>query len=321
MPAVPPWRRLLALLVATAAALGSLLAFVAVATPAEAVSGSLPHNIAPVPGYSSSCEIAPNGPTCIAAGISALNRARHGLRLPSYRLPSNFGRYPAAEQLLMLIDQDRSVYHLQPVAGLNNTLDKAALAGLVRGQDPVGLARLDGAPMLRWGSNIAMGWVSPIYAYYDWMYSDGYGSNNIDCRTPASTGCWGHRENVLLATPAGSQLALGVAAGRGLYGRYTFTMVLEAVSARVAVPYRPTVHAMSRSAGPAGARAQVRLSGWGLSQASVVTVGGVRVPVYSRAAGTLVIGIPSGARGHRADVRVHGPSGISSGGTALWTWT
>lgn len=39
--------------------------------------------------------------------------------------------------------------------------------------------------------------LTPIAADYGWMYADGYGSNNLDCTTPSSSGCWGHRDAIL----------------------------------------------------------------------------------------------------------------------------
>jgi hypothetical protein len=39
---------------------------------------------------------------------------------------------------------------------------------------------------------------SPLEAIYFWMYDDGLGSYNIDCTAQNTSGCWGHRNNILL---------------------------------------------------------------------------------------------------------------------------
>jgi hypothetical protein len=39
---------------------------------------------------------------------------------------------------------------------------------------------------------------NPLEAIYFWMYDDGPGSSNIDCTSSDTSGCWGHRDNVLL---------------------------------------------------------------------------------------------------------------------------
>jgi len=40
-------------------------------------------------------------------------------------------------------------------------------------------------------ANWAGGWVNPLGADYAWMYDDGPGGNNLDCKTGSSRGCWG----------------------------------------------------------------------------------------------------------------------------------
>ncbi len=40
---------------------------------------------------------------------------------------------------------------------------------------------------------------SPLEAIYFWMYDDGLGSYNIDCTPSNTSGCWGHRNNVLMS--------------------------------------------------------------------------------------------------------------------------
>jgi hypothetical protein len=39
-------------------------------------------------------------------------------------------------------------------------------------------------------ANWAGGWVNPFGADYAWMYDDGPGGNNLDCRAATSRLCW-----------------------------------------------------------------------------------------------------------------------------------
>jgi hypothetical protein len=68
-------------------------------------------------------------------------------------------------------------------------------------------------------ANWAGGWVNPLGADYAWMYDDGPGGNNLDCRAGTSRLCWGHRDNILNRFgQSSSVLAMGAghaAAARG----------------------------------------------------------------------------------------------------------
>jgi hypothetical protein len=70
-------------------------------------------------------------------------------------------------------------------------------------------------------ANWAGGWGNPLGADYAWMYDDGPGGNNLDCRAGTSRLCWGHRDNILnrfgqsscvLAMGAGTQPRPGATA-------------------------------------------------------------------------------------------------------------
>jgi hypothetical protein len=38
----------------------------------------------------------------------------------------------------------------------------------------------------------------PLLADFVWMYDDGPGGGNLECRPPTDNGgCWGHRQNIL----------------------------------------------------------------------------------------------------------------------------
>ena len=44
-------------------------------------------------------------------------------------------------------------------------------------------------------------------ADYGWMYDDGYGGTNVDCTTPTSQRCWGHRDIILADNIPGAMVA------------------------------------------------------------------------------------------------------------------
>ena len=39
---------------------------------------------------------------------------------------------------------------------------------------------------------------NPLEAIHYWMYDDGAGTTNVDCTPTNQSGCWGHRENILM---------------------------------------------------------------------------------------------------------------------------
>ena len=75
-------------------------------------------------------------------------------------------------------------------------LDQASASAAAQNTDPSAPA---GFPWSSWGGNWAGAVGSPLEADYFWMYDDGLGSYNIDCTTQNTSGCWGHRHNVLMS--------------------------------------------------------------------------------------------------------------------------
>ena len=99
--------------------------------------------------------------------------------------------------------------------GLDPALDSAALTGAQAHTDP------SFPPGYLSGGAIFAQDYTPLGADYAWMYDDGYGGTNLDCTSPGSSGCWGHRDNILGDwTTTGSQTAMmGDASTSG--GQYT----------------------------------------------------------------------------------------------------
>jgi hypothetical protein len=169
--------------------------------------------------------------SCLTAAIGLLDRARAWMGQPAYRLPSNFSALGAPEQAFVLTDLDRVQYGLQPVPGLTADLDASAAAGVRLDRDPMP----DTAGLVSIASNWASGYGDMPLAYEAWMYADGPGATNLDCVTPAGSGCWTHRHNILRSFSGGGPLAMGAAAGTGADGRPGYALLLVQGS----TAYRP----------------------------------------------------------------------------------
>jgi hypothetical protein len=112
---------------------------------------------------------------------------------------------PVAEQIFIVINQERVARGLAPVEYMTAQLDAAATAGADADNDPSFPAALSGGSKLSGGGAIwAGGITSALEADYYWMYADGWGgsaaaTSNSPCTSATSAGCWGHRD-VILAT-------------------------------------------------------------------------------------------------------------------------
>ena len=173
--------------------------------------------------------------TCKEALIYYLDRARRQTGLSPYRLPADFLRLPASEEVLILSNLDRIAYSLDPIAGLSQSLDQLALQGARDSGDPEfqPSQEFPQSTVYEWGSNWAGGREPLLLAYYFWMYDDGYGSNNLACQAPSDPGCWGHRQNVLLQ-PEDPRIPLSLSLGVGALGS-DYTMLVVAAD-RTASP-------------------------------------------------------------------------------------
>ena len=177
------------------------------------VTLQLAHNISPVPNFDNPvgnpCSTQPTNQSgaCDSYLLAAINRARRveGVSTPMV-LPSNWGRLSVTEQLFVLADLERVGRGLPPYLGLNRALSANAADAAAHDADPT-VAKgfpvgLNPAGWYGVGGTWAGGdtW-STLEADYLWMYNDGwggkYGTENYDCVSATSKGCWGHREELL----------------------------------------------------------------------------------------------------------------------------
>lgn len=121
-------------------------------------------------------------------------------------LPSNWGALSAQQQLFVATNLERTARGLPALSTMVSPLDQAAQAGAAANADP---SPPPGFGFEEWGSNWAGAVGNPLEAIYYWMYDDGPGSNNIDCTDSDTSGCWGHRDNILIQI-SGPNLEMGV---------------------------------------------------------------------------------------------------------------
>jgi hypothetical protein len=133
-------------------------------------------------------------------------RAREGLSRMS--LPRAFPSMSAAHQLLVLVNIERADRGLAVFPGLSKRLDRLAAEGARAGTDPPFPSPFPGDFA---GANWAGTGTSTLLADYVWMYDDGPGSPNSDCRSAADPGCWGHRRNIIHRYDGPRQLGAAVA--------------------------------------------------------------------------------------------------------------
>lgn len=156
-----------------------------------------PANIPPSPDFLRTCQGSQydDSPGCVNAVLGAIDNARATEGLPAMSLPSNWAQLTPEEQTFVATNLERTVRGLAPLAGMVDALDQSAAQGAAASTDP---SPPSGYPYTQWGSNWAGAVGNPLEAMYYWMYDDGLGSSNIDCTQSNQSGCWGHRNNVLL---------------------------------------------------------------------------------------------------------------------------
>jgi hypothetical protein len=151
---------------------------------------------------------------CAADALATIDNARasEGVSPLSFDLAS-FEAMGPAEQLFVISNFERVDRGLQPVAYLTTQLNQYAQTGAQDSTDPSFPSTLTGGAKLKTGaSNFAEGAASALVANDLWMYDDGPGGPNADCTNSDSSGCWGHRDGILLANPQrGCFLAMGAA--------------------------------------------------------------------------------------------------------------
>jgi hypothetical protein len=160
-------------------------------------NGPPAQNIAPSPNFLSSCSGSTydDSPGCVGASLQAITNGRKHEGLPGMVLPTDWAQLSAEKQLYIATNLERTVRGLPPLTGMATALDRSSESAATAGADP---SPPGGFPWTSWGGNWAGAIGNPLEAIYFWMYDDGPGSYNIDCTPSNTSGCWGHRDNILL---------------------------------------------------------------------------------------------------------------------------
>jgi hypothetical protein len=131
---------------------------------------------------------------CQAASLSGLDQARAGEGLPPDSLPAGFWGLSYAQQLEILINQERTSRNLPATKSQSAAKDADALAGAQDLTDPPLLASdlVGGVWAERWNTAAAV---------FAWVYDDGVddalGNGSSGCAVLSDITCWGHREIIL----------------------------------------------------------------------------------------------------------------------------
>ena len=85
---------------------------------------------------------------------------------------------PVAEQMFIVLNEERVDRGLPPIAYMSAQLDAQAQLGADSASDPAIPATLSGGSSVSWGGSIWAGGLSSVFgADYYWMYSDGLGGS------------------------------------------------------------------------------------------------------------------------------------------------
>lgn len=273
-------------------------------------AGSDPNSNFTVGSLPLACQTDPTGAVCISASVSYLNQARASLGQPSYALPSDFASLSPPQQVLILTNLDRTLYNLPPITGLTDALDQDAAAGVSSDSDP----QPSTSDWYGYTSNAAWGNENIVLAYEGWMYDDGPGSGNVDCTSSNSSGCWGHRHDVLWEFGPGA-LAGGVAAGTDNSGDPSYTMLLMQGSPSYTPVYNYTWSEAladgAASAGGAGAGVPTGSGAGSTATLAGASHSGPTPPPVARGAAAAIRIQGLSVRGHRISVSLVGPSGTT----------
>lgn len=178
----------------------ALIAGTEVTTAASGVTNTAPSGLNHCDPSSESITSA-----CLAGALSDFDRARAKEGLGRMVLPSNFTSMNVPDQLFTLTNIERRDRGLPTFLLLSPNLTSFVVSAVANALDPL---------FPWWTQEGGSNWASPknsLWADFMWMYDDGLGSGNIDCTSSNTSGCWGHRLNILAGY--GAPRIMGAAVG------------------------------------------------------------------------------------------------------------
>jgi hypothetical protein len=185
--------------VASLALTASLTSFVLLqAAPASATNFVQPAdpttNVLPAISLDCNNAIDDTSAACTNSSLYDIDVGRADEGLGPLILPSNYSSLTQDEQNLALVNLERTARGLPAEYGLANCMNADAQAGSIAQDDPVDTNCSE--PLKGEKSNWS-NTPSPIETDFLLVYDDGMGSPNIKCTATITSGCWGHRENIL----------------------------------------------------------------------------------------------------------------------------
>ena len=161
------------------------------------------------PAYLQGCAISglDNTPGCEQVALDAIDRARAREGVRPMRLPAGFDSMPFDEQMLGVIDAERTDRRLPAVTGLTPSLDALAM----RGAEVDDLPPAPDHDVTGWRSDAYSDFVNALDVDYNWMYDDGPDSGTPGCDHAGDTGCWLDRQVILADYPRSGTLVMGAA--------------------------------------------------------------------------------------------------------------
>jgi hypothetical protein len=191
------WRMVLMLVLFCATALTGVV----VGSTSAGAAGIVPPQFPPadIPAHiPMDCAFSPDltdNPACDGIVLSDIDYARGLEGIGPMNLPPGYFGLGPPQQMFVVANLERQDRGLPPLGALDASLSVDALQGAEADGDPTTTDSND------YGSNWAGGFNSVLSADYGWMYDDGPGGSNFECQPGDFSGCWGHRQNVLISLP------------------------------------------------------------------------------------------------------------------------
>ena len=236
-----------------------------------------PNNISPNPNFFQVCS--ENGQldtstACFVSTLAAIDNARAQEGVGPMILPANYLSLSVPDQLLAVTDAERVGRGLQPFIGLTQELNSAAQNGANSDSDPQVPLNYSWTVV---GSNWAGGFPSVLATDYEWMYYDGYGSNNLDCSSPSAPGCWGHRDNILDPNYPCNPCTMGAAYAIGTQYSPSFATIMVGDNSGTSYSYTYSYQQIQSSLTPQPYITSISPSLIAANSSSTVTINGVNL--------------------------------------------
>ena len=274
-------------------------------------------NVVPSPAFPGLCFYALSSGPCVNSEVAALNHARAKLGQRAYSLPAGFGDLAPDAQILILTNDDRSLYGLAPVLALNPTLNAVAVAAAKAAANPNVPSTVHGVNGAGVGLS-AGGFVSAIQIYYEYMYNDGVGSSfNTYCTAKGQDACWAHRDATLINFGS-LRLYMGFGLiSNSTHYRYGVATATVYWGGQSTIPAIPALGQVSPASASRSGGTTVTLAGYGFTGSTTVHLGSVAVTPTVLSNTSLRFVAPAGTGVRLVTVSNAGGTSSTSGGTRL----